>query len=105
MLLTNMTVSLRLYNMNPETALLRVHKDPSENLTKTADMLRNYGIHLKSETAASLHASIQHYEEYLEDSDTMTVINPIKDIIMVIINLCSKSMAVRIYFLYFNILY
>jgi len=90
-----MTVAVQLYTAIPKTALLRNHKDPSKQCLDTIhNMLQKYGIHLNIETAGALQASISHYE-----SENNSV-NSMKYIMMVIINLCSKSMAVRIFIFY-----
>jgi len=96
MLLANMTVAVQLYTAIPKTALLRNHKDPSKQCLDTIhSMLQKYGIHLNIETAGTLQASINHYE-----SENNSVMVSFKYIMMVIINLCSKSMAVRIFICY-----
>lgn len=102
MLLANMTVATKLYTAIPETALLRIHKDPSKySLNTVCDTLRKYGIHLDGETAKSLQASIRHYDpEYNAIS-----VNSMKHIMMVIINLCSKTMMVKVFTLIFFIFY
>ncbi|KAM0737562.1 DIS3-like exonuclease 2 [Formica fusca] len=91
MLLANITVAVKLYTAIPETALLRIHRDPSKySLNTVCDTLRKYGIHLDGETAKNLQASIRRYDpEY-----NATLVNSsMKYIMMVIINLCSKSMT------------
>lgn len=101
MLLSNMTVAAQLYTAIPETALLRIHRDPSQHCLDTVhNILQKYGIHLDIKTAGTLQASIERYEEYEENNST--TVNPMKYIMMVIINLCSKSMTVRIFI--FNII-
>ncbi|KAL6425778.1 hypothetical protein ACFW04_009680 [Cataglyphis niger] len=90
MLLANITVAVKLYTAIPKTALLRIHRDPSKySLNTVCDTLQKYGIHLDGETAGSLQASIRRYDpEY-----NATLNNSfMKYIMMVIINLCSKSM-------------
>lgn len=95
MLLANMTVATHLYIAIPKTALLRNHKAPSKHCLNTVrNILQNYGIHLNIETAGALQASIRHY-----DPENNSV-NSMKHIMMVIINLCSKSMTVRIFIFY-----
>jgi len=92
-----MTVAVQLYTAIPKTALLRNHKDPSKQCLDTIhNMLQKFGIHLNIETAGALQASINHYES--ENNSVM--VNSMKYIMMVIINLCSKSMAVRIFIFY-----
>lgn len=94
MLLANMTVATYLYNTIPETALLRIHKDPSRQCLNTVhNTLQKYGIHLNIETAGDLQASINRY---IPENSSVTA-NSMKYIMMVIINLCSKSMTVRIF--------
>lgn len=96
MLLANMTVATQLYNAIPETALLRAHREPVKySLETTCEILRNYGIHLNIETAGDLHTSIQRYEQNLECNINNTVNNSMKYIMMVITNVCSKAMTVR----------
>lgn len=96
MLLSNMTVAAQLYTAIPETALLRIHKDPSQHCLDTVhSTLQKYGIHLDIETAGTLHASIHRYEE-----NNSTMVNSMKYIMMVIVNLCSKSMTVRNFIFY-----
>jgi len=93
MLLTNMTVAAQLYMAIPKTALLRMHKDPPKQcLSSLHVMLQKYGIHLNIETAGDLQASISRYE-----SENNSTVDSMKYITMVIINLCSKTMAVRIF--------
>jgi len=95
MLLANMTVAIQLYIAIPQTALLRIHKAPSKySLNTVHDTLQKYGIHLNTETAGTLQASIRRYE--LENKSA----NSMKYIMKVIVNLCSKSMAVRIFLLH-----
>ncbi|EGI59665.1 DIS3-like exonuclease 2 [Acromyrmex echinatior] len=90
MLLANMTVATQLYVAIPKTALLRMHKDPSKQcLSSLHVMLQKYGIHLNIETAGDLQASISRYEP---ENNSVTV-DFMKYITMVIINLCSKTMA------------
>lgn len=103
MLLANVTVATKLYTAIPKTALLRIHKNPSKySLNTVCDTLRKYGIHLDGETAKSLQASIHHYDpEY----NAISVNNSMKYIMMVIINLCSKTMTVRVFTLIFSIFY
>ncbi|CAD1480132.1 unnamed protein product, partial [Heterotrigona itama] len=93
MLLANMTVATELYNMIPETALLRNHREPSKHILNiTQDTLQKFGIHLDVNSSASLHASIKRYEQELEteNDDTRTTM---KYRMMVINNLCSKAMT------------
>ncbi|XP_072748789.1 DIS3-like exonuclease 2 [Anoplolepis gracilipes] len=91
MLLANVTVAEKLYTAIPETALLRIHRDPSKySLNIVCDTLRKYGIHLDCETARSLQTSIRRYDP--EYNNAISVSNSMKYIIMVIINLCSKTM-------------
>lgn len=95
MLLANMTVATQLYIATPKTALLRIHKAPSKHcLNAVRNTLQKYGIHLNTETARALQASISHYDS--ENNST----NSMKYIMMVIVNLCSKSMTVRIFIFY-----
>lgn len=95
MLLANITVAIKLYTAIPETALLRIHRDPSKySLNTVCDTLQKYGIHLDGETAGSLQASIRRYDP--EYNATLNN-NSMKYIMMVIINLCSKSMMVRVF--------
>ncbi|KYM95072.1 PREDICTED: DIS3-like exonuclease 2 [Cyphomyrmex costatus] len=89
MLLANMTVAVQLYTAIPETALLRVHKEPKHNLYSLRDMLQKYGIHLNIETAYDLQASINRYEP---ENNSVTV-DSMKYIAMAIVHLCSKTMA------------
>lgn len=91
MLLANITVAAKLYEAIPKTALLRIHRDPSKySLNTLCDTLQKYGIHLDGETAKSLQASIRHYDpEY----NAVSVDSSMKYIMMVIINLCSKTMT------------
>jgi len=94
MLLANITVAAQLYIAIPKTALLRIHKDPPKQcLSSLHVMLQKYGIHLNIETAGDLQASINRYEP---ENNSVTV-DSMKYITMVIINLCSKTMAVRIF--------
>ncbi|XP_071870532.1 DIS3-like exonuclease 2 isoform X1 [Bombus fervidus] len=93
MLLANMTVATHLYNVIPETALLRNHREPSEHiLSKTQDMLQKFGIHLDIKSSTSLHASMKRYEEGLEaeEGERRTIM---KYRMMVINNLCSRAMT------------
>lgn len=102
MLLANMTVAKKLYTVFPKTALLRIHKDPSKySLNTVCDILQKFGIHLNGETAKSLQDSIRHYEN--PENNATTVNSPMKYIMMVIINLCSKTMMVRVF--HINIFY
>jgi len=103
MLLANVTVATKLYTAIPKTALLRIHKDPSKySLNTVCDTLRKYGIHLDGETTKSLQTSIRHYDpEY----NAISVNNSMKYIMTVIINLCSKTMMVKIFTLIFFIFY
>lgn len=94
MLLANMTVATHLYNVIPETALLRNHKEPSKRiLSTTQDMLQKFGIQLDIKSSTSLHASIKRCEEGLEteDDERRTIV---KYRMMVINNLCSRAMTV-----------
>ncbi|XP_011696304.1 PREDICTED: DIS3-like exonuclease 2 [Wasmannia auropunctata] len=87
MLLANITVAAQLHSAFPKTALLRIHKDPSKKCLDTVqNTLQNYGIHLNVETAGALQASISRYE------NNSATINSMKHIMMVIVNLCSKTM-------------
>ncbi|RLU22682.1 hypothetical protein DMN91_004960 [Ooceraea biroi] len=88
MLLANMTTAARLHTAIPETAFLRIHRDPFKYpLNSLREMLQKYGIHLDIETAGALHASIHRYQPNLySDND------PMKYVMMVIITLCSKTM-------------
>ncbi|KAL6262203.1 hypothetical protein P5V15_007300 [Pogonomyrmex californicus] len=89
MLLANMTVATQLYIAIPQTALLRIHKNPSKHSLNTIqNIMQKYGIHLDIETAGALQASIQRYNL---ENDSVTV-DAMKYIMLVIINLCSKSM-------------
>ncbi|CAL1686445.1 unnamed protein product [Lasius platythorax] len=90
MLLANITVATKLYTAFPKTALLRIHRDPSKfSLNTLCDALQKFGIYLNGETAKSLQASICHYDpEY----NAIAVNNSMKHIMMVIVNLCSKTM-------------
>ncbi|XP_050592184.1 DIS3-like exonuclease 2 isoform X2 [Bombus affinis] len=93
MLLANMTVAKHLYNVIPETALLRIHTKPSKYiLSTTQDMLQKFGIHLDITSSTSLHASMKRYEEGLEPEDDERRII-MKYRMMVINNLCSRAMA------------
>lgn len=97
MLLANMTVAAHLYDKIPETALLRVHRDPiKHSLIGIRDILQNYGIHLNIETPGDLYSSIQRYEQNLQ-YDSNIINDSMKYIMMVIINMCSKTMVVRIH--------
>ncbi|KYQ51116.1 DIS3-like exonuclease 2 [Trachymyrmex zeteki] len=90
MLLANMTVAVQLYTAIPETALLRMHKDPSKQcLGSLRDTLQKYGIHLNIKTAGDLQASISRYEP---ENNSVTV-DSMKYITLGITNLCSKTMA------------
>lgn len=102
MLLANITVATKLYTAFPKTALLRIHRDPSKfSLNTLCDALQKFGIYLNGETAKSLQASICHYDpEY----NAIAVNNSMKHIMMVIVNLCSKTMMVRVFILIFFIL-
>lgn len=92
MLLANMTVATKLYTAFPKTALLRIHKDPSKySLNSLCDTLQKFGIHLNGETAKNLQDSIRHYEN--PENNATTLNNSMKYIMMVIINLCSKTMT------------
>ncbi|KAL0102563.1 hypothetical protein PUN28_018095 [Cardiocondyla obscurior] len=83
MLLANVTVATHLYTTIPTTALLRVHKTPSkQSLNTLQEMMQKYGIHLNIESSGSLQSSIHRYENIAT-----------KYIMMVIINLCLKSMT------------
>lgn len=94
MLLANMTVAAQLFISIPQTALLRIHKAPSKHCLDTVhNTLQKYGICLNTETAGTLQASIRNYEP--EDNS-----NSMKNIMMVLVNLCSKSMTVRIFIFY-----
>lgn len=97
MLLANMTVATELYNMIPETALLRNHRPPSKIvLNMTQDTLQKFGIHLDIKSSASLHASLKRYEQELEiENDNAKT--TMKYRMMVINNLCSKAMTVRVF--------
>lgn len=97
MLLANMTVATQLFITIPKTALLRIHKEPSKHCINTVhNMLQMYGIHLNIETAGALQASINRYES----ENGFITDNSMKYIMAVIINLCSKSMTVRIFIFY-----
>ncbi|EFN78986.1 DIS3-like exonuclease 2 [Harpegnathos saltator] len=94
MLLANMTVAAQLYSTIPETALLRIHRDPiKHSLVTIHETLRKYGIHLDIETAGALNASIQRYERDLLECNSSTMNNTMQHVIMVITNLCSKAMT------------
>lgn len=94
MLLANMTVATHLYNVIPETALLRNHREPTKHiLSTTQDMLQKFGIHLDIKSSASLHASLKRCEEGLETEDDERRII-MKYRMMVINNLSSKAMTV-----------
>lgn len=95
MLLANITVATHLHTAIPETALLRIHRNPNKrNLNIIADMLQKFGIHLDVETAGSLQSSIHRYNpEY----NPAAVNDQMKSIMMVIIHMCSKTMIVRIH--------
>lgn len=93
MLLANMTVAKHLYNVIPETALLRIHTEPSKHiLSTTQDMLQKFGIHLDITSSTSLHASMKRYEGLETEDDERRKI--MKYRMMVINNLCSRAMAV-----------
>ncbi|XP_043598986.1 DIS3-like exonuclease 2 isoform X2 [Bombus pyrosoma] len=93
MLLANMTVATHLYNVIPETALLRNHREPSKHiLSTTQDMLQKFGIHLDIESSTSLHTSMKRCEEGLETEDDERRII-MKYRMMVINSLCSRAMA------------
>lgn len=93
-----MTVAAQLYSKIPETALLRIHRDPiRHSLATTCETLRKYGIHLDIETAGALHTSIQRYERDLSECNSSTINNTMQYIMMVITNVCSKAMTVRIH--------
>ncbi|XP_012533692.1 DIS3-like exonuclease 2 isoform X2 [Monomorium pharaonis] len=90
MLLANMTVAEKLFNAIPKMALLRIHKEPSKHCLNTVyNILQKYGIHLNIETAGALQASISRYEP----ENNFVAVDSMKYIMMVIINLCSKSMT------------
>jgi len=92
MLLANMTTAIRLHTAIPETALLRIHRNPfKHSLNLLCETLRKYGIHLNIETAGTLHASVSRYEP-----DSYFANDPMKYITMVIVSLCSKTMQVRL---------
>lgn len=94
MLLANMTVATHLYNVFPETALLRNHSEPSKYiLSTTQDMLQKFGIHLDIKSSTSLHASMKRCEEGLETEDDERRI-VMKYRMMVINSLCSRAMTV-----------
>lgn len=95
MLLANITVATHLHAAIPETALLRIHKEPNmRNLNIVIETLQKFGIHLNIETAGALQSSIHRYNpEY----DPTAVNNPMKPIMMGIIHMCSKTMIVRIH--------
>lgn len=98
MLLANMTVAAQLYSAIPETALLRVHRDPiKHSLATTCETLQKYGVHLNTETAGALHDSIQRYERDLLECNSSTINDTMQYIMMVITNVCSKAMAVRVH--------
>ncbi|XP_050489693.1 DIS3-like exonuclease 2 isoform X1 [Bombus huntii] len=93
MLLANMTVATHLYNVIPETALLRNHREPSKRiLSMTQEMLQKFGIHLDIKSSRSLHASMKHCEEALETEDDERRII-MKYRMMVVNNLCSRAMT------------
>lgn len=97
MLLANMTVATQLFIATPKTALLRNHKEPSKKCLNTVrNMLQKYGIHLNIESAGALQSSISRYEP----ENNFVAVDSMKSIMMVIINLCSKSMTVRIFIFY-----
>lgn len=97
MLLANMTVATELYNLIPETALLRNHREPSKHvLNRTQDTLQKFGIHLDVKSSASLHASIKRCEQELETENDDTKAT-MKYRMMVINNLCSRAMTVRVF--------
>ncbi|XP_077263222.1 DIS3-like exonuclease 2 [Temnothorax americanus] len=88
MLLANLTVAAQLYIKIPKTALLRIHKAPSKHCLNTVhNILQKYGIHLNTETAGALQASIRRY-----DSENISV-DFMKYVMMTIVNMCSKSMT------------
>ncbi|XP_066593542.1 DIS3-like exonuclease 2 [Prorops nasuta] len=65
MLLANTTVATHLYNLYPETALLRCHEKPIRKvLGKTKNNLEQFGININIDTAASLNSSIDSYETH-----------------------------------------
>nr|XP_012226753.1 PREDICTED: DIS3-like exonuclease 2 [Linepithema humile] len=90
MLQANITVATHLHTAIPETALLRIHRNPNmRNLKTVVDMLQKFGIHLDIETAGALQTSIHRYNpEY----DPAAVNDRMKSITMVIIHMCSKTM-------------
>lgn len=98
MLLANMTVAIQLYSKIPETALLRIHRDPIKHSLATAcETLQRYGVHLDIETAGALHTSIQRYKKGLLECNSSTINDTMQYIMMVITNMCSKAMTVRIH--------
>ncbi|XP_014472562.1 PREDICTED: DIS3-like exonuclease 2 isoform X2 [Dinoponera quadriceps] len=87
MLLANMTVAAQLYSTIPETALLRIHRDPiKHSLVTTCETLRKYGVHLDIETAGTLYASIQRYEKDLLEYNSSKINDTLQYIMMVITN-------------------
>lgn len=63
MLLANMTVATHLYDVLPETALLRKHREPLRRiLTEVQDMFQMFGVHLNIDSAANLQASLNRYQ-------------------------------------------
>ncbi|XP_067214088.1 DIS3-like exonuclease 2 isoform X2 [Linepithema humile] len=90
MLLANITVATHLHTTIPETALLRIHRNPNMEFFKTnVDLLQKFEIHLDIETAGALQTSIHHYNlEY----NPAAVNDHMKSITMAVMKMCSKTM-------------
>ncbi|XP_067214093.1 DIS3-like exonuclease 2 isoform X2 [Linepithema humile] len=90
MLQANITVATHLHTAIPETALLRIHRNPNmRNLKTVVDMLQKFGVYLDIETAGALQTSIHRYNPKY---DPAAVNDRMKSITMVIIHMCSKTM-------------
>lgn len=94
MLLANMTVATHLYKEFPKTAFLRHHNPPKEiNLTRSLQSLRNFGIHLNTNSAGELQASMEKYRPVIENNKEPSDEEFIGNCrMMVITSLCAQSM-------------
>nr|XP_012226722.1 PREDICTED: DIS3-like exonuclease 2 isoform X3 [Linepithema humile] len=85
----NITVATHLHTAIPETALLRIHRNPNmRNLKTVVDLLQRFGIPLDIETAGALQTSIHHFNpEY-----NPAVNDRMNSVTTVVIHMCLKTM-------------
>ncbi|XP_015113901.1 DIS3-like exonuclease 2 [Diachasma alloeum] len=95
MLLANMTVANHLYKKFPKTALLRHHDPPKlQTLSRTLHPLKNFGVHLNTESAGALQTSMSKYEQTIEKGLKYSDEEFVSNCRMMVINsLCAQAMV------------